>query len=168
MTTTQESAQETAPAPAPEPRGWFHRYREDQGRHARMAAFWTLVFFLVFGCNFLHGLLIQSEGLREPLGGIRIPVAGVDLSPAFLISFSLFLVGLAFIHRWQQRPRVADLLIDTEAELRKVTWPKGSEVWNAALIVILFVVLLGVFLAATDAILYRVMRYLILGPGVQS
>jgi preprotein translocase SecE subunit len=168
MTTTQESAQETVSPQAPEPRGWFRSYRSDQGRHARMAAFWAMVFFLVFGCRFMNDLLIQSPALREPLGGIRIPVVGVSLSPAFLISFGVFVVCLLAVVRWQQRPRVADLLIETEAELRKVTWPKGSEVWNSAIIVIVFVVLLGIFLAATDAVLFRVMRYLILGPGVES
>ena len=32
------------------PRGMFAPYREDQGRHVRMVAFWSLVFFVGFGC----------------------------------------------------------------------------------------------------------------------
>lgn len=159
-----ESAPLSPPSPEAEaPRGLFASYREDQGRHARMAAFWGVIFFLGFGCRFLHDLLIQWPGLRAPLGGIRIPVVGVDLTPAFLVSMLIFCAGVLLIHRWQQRPKVADLLIDTEAELKKVSWPKGSEVWNASVVVIISVVLLGGFLALADVFLFRVMQYLILG-----
>jgi preprotein translocase SecE subunit len=99
--------------------------------------------------------------LREPLGGIRIPVVGVDLSPAFLVSALVFCAGLVLVHRWQQRPRTADILIDTEAELRRVSWPKGEEVWNASLVVLLSVLILGALLAVSDIFLYRVMSALL-------
>jgi preprotein translocase SecE subunit len=150
--------------PPPEaPRGLFRPYREDQGRHARMAAFWSIVFFVGFGCKFLHDVLIQWAGMRQPLGGARIPIVGVDLTPAFLVTAAIFLAGLILVQRWLQRPKIADLLIDTEAELKKVTWPKGSEVWNASIVVIISAVLLGVFLAVADVFLFRLMRDLILG-----
>jgi preprotein translocase SecE subunit len=149
--------------PAPDARGFLASYKEDQGRHARMAAFWTAVFFVGFGCRFLHDLLIRWPAMREPMGGGRIPIVGVDVTPAFLITIALFLAGVVLVQRWQQTPKVADLLIDTEAELKKVTWPKGEEVWNAALVVMVSVVVLGALLALCDIFLARVMRALILG-----
>lgn len=162
MTITSEQRPESMPPPEA-PRGLFTPYREDQGRHARMAAFWSVLFFVGFGCKFLHDVLVAWPSLRKPLGGARIPIVGIDLTPAFLVTAALFLVGLYFVQRWLQRPKIADLLIDTEAELKKVTWPKGSDVWNAAVVVIVSVVLLGLFLAVADIFLYRLMRYLILG-----
>lgn len=158
-----ESSQLSAPGTEPESHGLFVSYRSEQGRHARMAAFWSVIFFLGFGCRFLHDLLIQWESMRAHLGQITIPVVAVKLTPAFLISAGIFLVGTVLVQRWQQTPKVADLLIDTESELKKVTWPKGDEVWNAAIVVIISVVLLGLFLALSDLFLYRLMRYLILG-----
>jgi len=164
MTMTKESQPSTPlPPSSPGAGGALTGYRPDQGRHVRMAAFWAVSFFLIFGCRFLHDLLIQWPSMRTALGGVRIPVVGVDLTPAFLLTFTLFAVGMIVIRRWQQKPRVADLLIETEAELRKVSWPKPMEVWNASLVVIVSVVLLGAFLALADAFLFRVMRYLILG-----
>ena len=167
MTITPEQKPEkkgSPPPPEPEaPRGLFTPYREDQGRHVRMGAFWAVVFFLGFGCRFLHDILIQWVTLRTPIGGARIPVVGVNVSPAFLVSGLVFVTGLFFVQRWLQRPKVADLLIDTEAELKKVTWPAGQEVWNASIVVIVSVVLLGGFLALADMFLFRLMRYLILG-----
>ena len=174
MTITPEKKEpgkvESAPLPLPlseahEPRGLFASYREDQGRHVRMAAFWSVAFFLIFGCRFLHDLLVQSVALRVPLGGIRIPVVGADLSPAFVLTSLLFCAGMLLIYRWQQRPKVAELLIDTEAELLKVTWPKGQDVVNAAMVVIVSVLLIGAFLALVDLFLFRVMRYLLLGES---
>ncbi len=159
---------ESAPLPQPlsEPEaapGLFAPYREDQGRHVRMLAFWSLVFFIGFGCRFLHDLLIQWVALRTPLGGVRLPVVGIDLTPAFLVSALLFSACLLLAHRWLRKPKIADLLIETEAELLKVTWPKGQDVWNASLVVMVSVVLLGLYLAAADIFLFRLMRTLILG-----
>ena len=138
-------------------------YKEDQGRLARMFAFWSLALLLLFGCNFANGLMVGVDALRDPISGLSIPIIGVDLSGAFLISLGIFLIGIVVLIRWQQKPKVADLLIDTEAELRKVTWPSMQEVINSSAVVIVFVTLLFGFLALTDWFLARVMRYLVLG-----
>ena len=164
MTTITET--NAPPALPPEaPRGMFAPYKEDQGRHVRMAAFWSVVFFVGFGCRFLHDFMIQWKSLAEPLAGIRLPVVAVNLSPAFLVTFLFFVAGLVLVKRWQQKPKVADLLIDTEAELKKVTWPKGQEVWNASLVVIMTVVLLAGFLMLADWVIYRLMFRLVFGSA---
>jgi len=137
-------------------------YKEDQGRLARMAAFWTLTLLTLFGCNFLFEMLVVgSAAMREPIAGITIPIVSVDLSPAFLAAGILVLVGLVFLLRYQQKPKVADLLIDTEAELKKVTWPTLDEVINSSIVVIIFVLFLGAFLAFADYLLARVVRVLL-------
>lgn len=153
-----------ASTPAPEEGAGQPRvYRPDQGRLARMAAFWLLELMLLFGCNFLHGMLIQIGSMADAVKEIRIPVVGVDLSPAFLVSAALFAVGTVVILRWQQKPKVADLLIETEGELRRVTWPTGQEVVNTSIVVVVFVIVLGFFLAGCDWALARIMKYLVLG-----
>lgn len=138
-------------------------YKEDQGRLARMAAFWTITLLVLFGCTFLFDMLIGMRSMRDPLWDIRLPVVGVDLSPAFLVSTVLFGIGVVIVQRWQSRPQVADLLIDTEAELRKVTWPTLEEVTNSSFVVVFFVLFLGAFLAAVDWLLSIVVKAIILG-----
>ena len=150
----------TTPSAGPEGEGG---YREDQGRLVRMAAFWGCTLLLLFGCTFLHGVLVQNDSLQDPINGIRIPIVGVDLSGAFLISLGVFVVGLIAIARWQARPKTVDLLVDTEAELRKVTWPTMTEVVNSSFVVVITVLVLFGFLAAADWFLARVMKYLLLG-----
>lgn len=138
-------------------------YKEDQGRLARMAAFWAMTLLLLFGCTYLYELLIGFQAMKAPIAGITIPVVRVDLNPAFAIAFAVMVAGTIAIHRWQQRPKVVDLLVDTEAELRKVTWPTGQEVINSSLVVVVCVVIVGAYLAGADYLLNRLMRYLLLG-----
>jgi len=158
MTTTEATAHSA-------PTKKMKTYKEDQGRLARMAAFWSILLMWLFGCHFLHGQLLAFDSLARPLGDMRIPIVSIDLSVAFLVSATLFAGGALWIIRWQQQPKVADLLIETEAELRKVTWPTNEEVVNASLVVVICVVLLGGFLAGTDYVLARIMKFIVLGEG---
>lgn len=128
-----------------------------------MGAFWALTLLLLFGCTFLFGMLQRSESMRSALGGASIPVVRVDVSPAFLISTACFLAGLLAIRLYQNKPKVADLLIDTEGELRKVSWPTMDEVLNTSLVVVVFVVFIGSFLALTDMVFGRLADIFIYG-----
>lgn len=131
---------------------------------ARMATFWSLVALLFYGCSSLQTeLSSRVDALASPLGGASIPILGIDLTPAFLIAALVFGAGTFLIYRWQERPKTADLLIDTEQELKKVTWPSVQEVLNSSLVVIFCVVFLMVFLAGADWFLARIARRLLLG-----
>ncbi len=140
-------------------------YKEDQGRLARMGAFWALTLLLLFGCSFAFGMMVRWPSMREALGGFSIPVVRVDLSLAFLISSATFLVGFVVIKKWQNKPKMADLLIDTEGELRKVTWPTMDEVLTTSMVVVIFVVFIGGFLALTDMVFGRLANIFIYGAA---
>ncbi len=131
-----------------------------------MAAFWSCALLALFGCTSLHTTLTANfPSMDEAIAGIVIPVVSVKLSSAFLISTALLGVIVFIIHRWQQRSKTADLLIDTEAELKKVTWPTLEEVTNSSTVVIIFVISLMGFLAGADWLLGRVFTRILLGPG---
>ena len=86
---------------------------------------------------------------------------GIDLSPSFLIATGIFAVGIFILWRWSETPKVADLMIETELELRKVTWPTMPEVINSSIVVIVCVVVLMVFLAGSDLVLGRIAKALL-------
>lgn len=137
------------------------RYKPDQGRLARMAAFWSLAFMAFFGCSSLEN---ELGGRFDALGselGLRLPILGIELTGAFLIATVLFLGLVFFLYRWLERPKAANLLIDTEAELHKVTWPSGPEVVNSSLVVVFSVLFLMAFLAFSDWIIGHVTRRLL-------
>ncbi len=138
-------------------------YKADQGRLARMAAFWSMTLLALFGSTFLYELLVGIDAMKSLIGGITIPIVGIGLNGAFVISVAVFATAAGLIYRWEQKPKVADLLIDTESELRKVTWPTGQEVMNSSMVVIFCVVLIGAYLAGADYLLNRIMKWLLLG-----
>jgi preprotein translocase SecE subunit len=70
------------------------------------------------------------------------------------------------IHHVLGRPRIADALIETEAELSKVTWPTWSEAWQGTLAVTAMVIVLFVFLTLVDLSLIKVMLSLMGGSSV--
>jgi preprotein translocase SecE subunit len=69
------------------------------------------------------------------------------------------------IWRWLDKPKNADLLIDTESEMRKVTWPTFKDVVSSSLVVIFCVLFLLVFLAGADILIARVTKVLWFGWG---
>jgi len=139
-------------------------YREDQGRMARMAAFWMIALWLLFMSTFIHTQLSANfSGMENALGGARIPIIGVDVTIAFLISTVVFAICMVVMAFWVQTPKVADLLIDTESELRKVAWPTMTEVVNTCLVVIACVVILMAYLAGADWFLSHVIERILIG-----
>ena len=128
----------------------------------RTVTFWSLALLLLFGCASLKATLAGSfVSLRPALGGASVPVLGTELSPAFLIAAVLFVGGIFLLYRWLETERRADFLIDTESELRKVTWPSVPEVINSSIVVVISVLFLMAFLAVADWFLGRVTRALL-------
>ncbi|HET6204802.1 MAG TPA: preprotein translocase subunit SecE [Planctomycetota bacterium] len=140
----------------------FRRHRPTEGHLARTLATWSLTAFALYGCVSLHRT-VQGWGRwwQTPLGGVTLPVLGVKLTPAILLATLVGVAAFVALRIYLERPRAADLLIATEEEMRRVTWPSTSDVVDSSLVVIATVVVLGVFLAGSDALLGALFRYLI-------
>ena len=133
-----------------------------------MAAFWTLAALLFYGSTSLNDALSGYwPGLAAPLlaGMPTLPVLSIGLTPAFFVALLVFVGGMFLLYRWLEQPKSAELLIETEHELRKVTWPTLPEVVNSSLIVIFCVLFLMGFLAAADLFIARVTRVILFGRG---
>ena len=132
---------------------------------ARMATFWSLAILLAYGCirmrTELSGLFPTSIG--KPIGGMSVPLLGLDLSPALLAAAGTFAAGMFLLWRTVEKPKNADLLIETEAELRKVTWPTLDETIDGSIVVIVVVIFLMAFMAGADFVLGEVFTRIITG-----
>ncbi len=140
-------------------------YKKDQGRYARMTAFWSLFLLIGYGC--LGGLVYELrnwfgptvEGEQVAMTEVYIksfPLLG-DLDLAMVLSLAVLAVIGIVIHSILSRPTIADMLIDTELEMRKVTWPTGGDTWTGTLAVITTVVVLLVYLWGADLVLAALM-----------
>ncbi len=127
-------------------------YKPEQGRYARMAAFWVLLLFIIYGCLSLRyaldGIGWFPTSFKSTLASI--PVVG-DLTINVMIAYFVVPVGSAvFLHRKLNQPKYADFLIETEQELRKVHWPTFNETKSASIVVIVCVLVLAGILFGAD------------------
>ena len=140
-------------------------YRKDQGRYARMIAFWALVLLVAYGCFHGGGLTDQldrwmgesNQTLIDPFPILK------TLKTSTLIALGVLVVAALLIHRILSKPKIADTLIDTETEMHKVTWPSWPEAWQGTLAVTVMVVILTLFLTVADAALAQFMGMLMGG-----
>jgi len=72
------------------------------------------------------------------------------LKPMFFASAALFLTLGYGIHLFLNRERSADFLIETEGELRKVSWPARKEYVGSSVVVLVVVLVVSLFLTAVD------------------
>jgi preprotein translocase SecE subunit len=109
------------------------------------------LFLVAWGCRSLaqtlaspkladgkFGLPINVAYMGAPeKDGWRVSWVVVDenMSVAFLIGAVLLLALGLWWWRFVNRERWADLLIDMETELRKVSWPSPSDAWQSTLVV---------------------------------
>ena len=143
-------------------------YKKDQGRYARLAAFWSLAILAFYGSTSLYDELSQRvKALSAPFmaSSPKVPILGVPFNGAMLVTVVILVGAVWLIYRWQQTPKVADLLIETENELRKVTWPTMPEAVNSSLVVIACVLFLMGFLAGADWVLAKWATRILTGGG---
>ena len=73
--------------------------RERYGRPIRVAEFSVATLLALVVSNSLFDRMVQSQLMREAISGTRIPVVGIDLSPAFLASSIVMLAIMLAIGR---------------------------------------------------------------------
>ncbi|MBM3972844.1 MAG: preprotein translocase subunit SecE [Planctomycetes bacterium] len=140
-------------------------YRKDQGRYARMAAFWALLSLMAYGCFHGGGLSDLVDGWLGASNQVFVDPFPIlkTLKTSTLIALGVLAAIALIIHGILNSPKIADTLIDTEAELMKVTWPSWGEAWAGTVAVTVMVVLLFVFLTLADLGLTKVMLMLMGG-----
>jgi preprotein translocase SecE subunit len=125
----------------------FESYRRGAGRKTRSFATFLLLALLAW---LSYSLLDYGNTRLDRLLGFEDPVFGKQLVPgagsltewvtwSVFIAVIVFVVGLAALRGWLNRPRFADLLIETEAELKRVRWAPRKEVNRATGVVLYFV-----------------------------
>jgi preprotein translocase SecE subunit len=136
----------------------FQNYRRGSGRRARSFATylllaivaWLSYALLVYGNTRLDRLL----QLDDPFFGRQLVTGGGMLTdwitPSVFLAVIIFGICTVLIRMWLNRPRFADLLIETEAELKRVKWATRKEVVRATGVVLYFVVWFSLILFVMD------------------
>ncbi len=138
-------------------------YKAGQGSLARLSATLGLIITLLLGCVELYAW-IQSpkDTALIPLAVFEsLPLLRVPFSLQFVFCAALFIGGTWGIRRWLSRPATVDALIETESEMKKVSWPTPEESRNATVIVILVALVLTAALFMFDQVISRLLQLFI-------
>lgn len=138
----------------PKSAGGLALYKPGQATAARWTAYLLLALLLFLGVRSLYGT-INQPGQNV---WAEVPVIGV-VSLYKAICLFVFVLGLWVVHLVLNRPTSVELLIDTEQELRRVSWPSGAEIKNATMVVALVTVVMGAVLFWADELLQLLFRF---------
>jgi len=101
---------------------------------------------------------IQLLGMDVPHSAVWAAVLFVGLAfVAFLFTYGLE-TGLKSLDK--KTHALIDLLVDTQSELSKVSWPGSEELIRSTTAVLISILLLGVFLLCVDWLLASALRSL--------
>jgi len=141
------------------------RYKAEQGIYARNTAFWLLAGLFLYGCRTLYYWLLGFRGEGDVPGGMatdlaggELPVLGIAVTPALLVSVAVAIAICVALYRMLERPQVADMLIECETELRKCTWPTWNETFTSSLVILVVMLFFTAFLAGSDFVLNAIAR----------
>ena len=128
-------------------------YKRDKGNASRGIGVAVLVGVALFGCRELYRLLLDS-GLPPVPGGLGLRWA--DLITGFIgagCALGIFLL--------LNNPKVVDFLLETEAELKKVSWSTPKQVFSNTVIVIVSVIVLAFFILASDNVISKIITFIL-------
>jgi preprotein translocase SecE subunit len=136
-------------------------YKKGQGKTARITAYALLGVLILFGAYRLHatfnvpgeGVLVGTSGKlwgdTPPLIDASVPVLGT-ITIMKVVSVIAFGLGMLALHLVLNGPKMATILIDTEQEMRKVSWPSKTEVRSATIVVVIVTFVMALSLYGFD------------------
>jgi preprotein translocase subunit SecE len=117
-----------------EKRGFFSIYKPGQGKWVRWGTVAGMAIVILCGTFWL-----SAEELADKEPWMKALVGAI---------WTLIGAGVTF---WMvNSPKLAEFMIMTESEMRKVAWPSRKEVVTSTKVVILLTVILGVLLYLVD------------------
>ena len=140
--------------------GFLELYKKGQGSMGRLIGL-VSAFLLVATGGYSLWITLQGNATLSKIL-LPIPHVGLEITWAFLIALLVVVVGSVGVVWFVNRPRSVDLLIETEAEMRKVSWPSRQEAWNSSIIVVVTVLVMMTLLFFYDFALNFVLKRLFL------
>ncbi|HUU18610.1 MAG TPA: preprotein translocase subunit SecE [Sedimentisphaerales bacterium] len=119
----------------------FGIYKRGQGKYTRLSSAFAAAIIAVLGCWQLYSKLEAVEwGLSRKAA----------LWVATMLPAGLFVV-LALLISWLiNKPSIADFMIASEGEMKKVSWSSKQEIAVSTFIVIVVVFFMAILLGTTD------------------
>lgn len=151
----------STPTPAPKPaaaaslqeRKLFNFYRPEEGHRARALIGIAIAVMGLYGSHSLWDWLPKGP---EDFWAKKLFDLGDDqfaINPAVTLSLAIGIAVLVGVFKLVNYPRFVDFLIDTENELKKVSWASRRQVMSESIVVLATVVIVGSFVFGVDQLL---------------
>ena len=124
--------------------------KKGQGTYARTTAYAIGGLLILFGAWSLYATINRPN--QFAVGDV--PILGT-VTGFHVIALVVGAAGLFGLHWVLNKPKSVDLMIETEQEMKKVSWPTIPEVWNATLVVVLVTAVLAVAMSVFDLALRK-------------
>jgi len=141
----------------------FDWRKPGQGRYVRLTAYLGIAAFASFAGVTVHQVPSLKSLWWEPLWGGTLLGMTFTLRPIFFPAAATTMLALLGFHLWANRPKWADLLTETQSELRKVSWPPHKEWIGSSVVVMIVIGFVSVFLYIVDRGLSHVLEQLKIG-----
>lgn len=144
-------------------------YKKKQGLWLRWGSFISAFLLFTYGSYRLFSSCFPSpdnpkyDWLFTTLTDFTIPVVDIEvfINYQLIISVAVWAVVvlvsffLSFSHK-----KLSEFLIDTESEMRKVSWPTTNEVVSSSVVVIITIFALGLYFYGSDKLLGKIFEIL--------
>lgn len=138
--------------------------RPGLGRVTRLCAYGGIASLVLFGSYALYmAPSISSSWWRDVFGPSSIFGKSISLKPILFPAAGAFLAVMAGVFLILNQDKWADFLIETEGEVKKVSWPARKEFVGSAAIVVGVVAVVSMFLHFVDKYLSLAMQKLGVG-----
>ncbi len=133
-------------------------YKKGQGSISRLLALVSGGLLIIWG-GYSLWVKLQGTSLIEVFS-FEVPHVGLDINLTLIISVVVVLLGLFSLVWLLNRPRSVDMLVETESEMRKISWPSRQEAWNSSIVVVITVLVMMGLLFFYDVMLNALLSFL--------
>ena len=144
--------------------GFLEFYKKGQGSIGRLLALISGGLLILWGGHSLWVTLQGSEFFATTLR-FHVPHVGLEINLGLVTAVLVVVVAWAALAWFLNRARAVDLLVETESEMRKVSWPSRQEAWNSSIIVVVTVLVMMGLLFMYDVVLNFFLNVLFAGGG---
>lgn len=134
-----------------------------QGRPVRVATLVGFAGMALFGCVSFYRVPSISSPWWQDLWVKDVFGVPLHLKPMFFPSAAVFATLLFVAYLLLNRGSWTDFLVETEGELKKVSWPARKEYLGSSAVVVVVVVIVSLFLHFIDMGLSKLMQKLGIG-----
>jgi len=127
-------------------------YKPDGARASRGLTALSLGTLLLYGVSSLHDELAEGWWMTPFQGFGEILGEEFPLAPRTFVAVAMILAVGAFVHWLCNYAKYVDFLIETEAELKKVTWASWAEVQSSSIIVVIVTVVFAIYTFSVDSV----------------